>query len=115
MQELHCQVRTWGLLSAIAPPYYFSGVPYYTKHAALQKSEHPGWDAKLLLNTAYGVNAFWQSARSKTEEDALQRGSYKTLMDESLWWQLLQKSRQLVAPAGPSNEIAKAHVHVTFC
>ena len=110
MDELHCQVRTWGLLSAIVPTHYFSGVPYYTKHSALQKSEHPAWDAKLLLNTAYGVNAFWQSSRSgKTTEDtqdALQRGSYTNLIDESLWWQLLQKSKQLPTPAGSSNEIA---------
>ena len=119
MSELRNQVRKWGLEGSILPPICFSAVPYHVKDAALRFSSHVSWDEEVIFREAFGINAFWQSARgadnakekhsqtkvskASNSSNPHTRGSYDAMVQGSLWWKLLQQSRQLRSSIGTPN------------
>jgi hypothetical protein len=84
-------VKDLGLLDAVLDPSRFSGIPYWTKRACLQKSiASKVLDSQAILEHAYGLNAYWQSFRGQEAGDAYVRGSSKHICQTSVWHRLLK-------------------------
>jgi serine/threonine protein kinase len=86
-------VQELGLLDAVLDPNKFSGIPYWTKRSCLKYPRSSKvYDVKSVLDTAWGVNAYWQSARNEDEKvkNANERGS-STNIAEGSDWDILKK------------------------
>jgi len=93
MEALCKRVREFGLLGAYVDTDKFCGVPAFTrrrclKNAVLTMDGSQPVTVESLLETAIGVNTFWQSG--KYSEDLLvARGAHRQVEQGSLWEQLM--------------------------
>ena len=77
-----------GLLDAVVPACRFSGIPYWTNRACLKFPRcSKVYDVKSVLAAAWGVNAYWQSAKGEgaKKTNANGRGSSTNIAKGSDW------------------------------